>query len=212
MASSISMEITSVESSSHTLITTHKLNGNNYIQWSQSVRMFICGKGKDEFLSSQNEQPKITDLEFQKWKVDNMVMSWLINSMTNEIGENFLLYETAHRFWDVVKETFSSKENALELSRIESVFAKVISLLRNILIISLVIVNALIYLNSIHGRVLVMLLNTRKFLKRREPSNFSLALTMIWMKFERESWELSHYQVYVKPFQKYGEKKVERVK
>lgn len=127
MASSKSMEITSVESSSHTLITTHKLNGINYIQWSQSVRMFICGKGKDEFLSSQNEQPKITDLEFKKWKVDNMVMSWLINSMTNEIGENFLLYETAHRFWDVVKETFSSKENALELSRIESVFAKVIT-------------------------------------------------------------------------------------
>lgn len=121
------MEITSVESSSHTLITTHKLNGINYIQWSQSVRMFICGKGKDEFLSSQNEQPKIIDLEFKKWKVDNMVMSWLINSMTNEIGENFLLYETAHRFWDVVKETFSSKENALELSRIESVFAKVIT-------------------------------------------------------------------------------------
>lgn len=127
MASSKSMEITSVESSSHTLITTHKLNGINYIQWSQSVRMFICGKGKDEFLSSQNEQPKIIDLEFKKWKVDNMVMSWLINSMTNEIGENFLLYETAHRFWDVVKETFSSKENALELSRIESVFAKVIT-------------------------------------------------------------------------------------
>ncbi|RVW47558.1 DNA mismatch repair protein MSH7 [Vitis vinifera] len=34
--------------SSPILITGHKLNGHNYLQWSQSVLLFICGKGKDE--------------------------------------------------------------------------------------------------------------------------------------------------------------------
>ncbi|EXB64488.1 hypothetical protein L484_006725 [Morus notabilis] len=35
------------------LITGHKLNGQNYLQWSQSVMMFICGRGKDEYLNGE---------------------------------------------------------------------------------------------------------------------------------------------------------------
>jgi hypothetical protein len=37
-----------------------------------------------------------------------MVMSWLINSMTNKIGENFLLYETIKEIWEAVRETYST--------------------------------------------------------------------------------------------------------
>ena len=34
------------------------------------------------------------DPKFKGWKVENnMVMSWLINSVNNDIGENFILYE-----------------------------------------------------------------------------------------------------------------------
>jgi hypothetical protein len=33
------------EGTSHQ-ITGHKLNGYNYLQWSSSVMMFICGKGR----------------------------------------------------------------------------------------------------------------------------------------------------------------------
>ena len=32
-------------------ITGHKLNGNNYLQWSQSILMFIGGKDKDGYLT-----------------------------------------------------------------------------------------------------------------------------------------------------------------
>ena len=39
-----------------------------------------------------------------------MVKSWLINFMTNVIGENFLLYKTAKEMWDAIKETYSTKE------------------------------------------------------------------------------------------------------
>ncbi|KZV16011.1 hypothetical protein F511_14377 [Dorcoceras hygrometricum] len=50
-----------------------------------------------------------------------MVMSWIINSMTNEIGENFLLYGTTKEIWDAAKETYSNKENTSELFEIESI-------------------------------------------------------------------------------------------
>ena len=79
----------------HMPITGHKLNGNNYLQWSQSVSMFICGKGRDDYITGVSMSPAKGDPDFKQWKTENsMVMSWLINSMTNDIGENFLLYET----------------------------------------------------------------------------------------------------------------------
>lgn len=75
------------------LLTGHKLNGHNLLQWSQSVMMFICRKGKDDYLPGVATPPKKGDLRFRVWKSKkNIVMSWLINSMNNDIGENFLLY------------------------------------------------------------------------------------------------------------------------
>jgi hypothetical protein len=49
-----------------------------------------------------------------------MVMSWLINSITNKIGENFLLYETTKEIWDAARETYSSSENTSELFKIKA--------------------------------------------------------------------------------------------
>ncbi|RVW87743.1 Retrovirus-related Pol polyprotein from transposon RE1 [Vitis vinifera] len=103
------------------LITGHKLNGHNYLQWSQSVLLFICSKGKDEYLTREAAMPKTTELGFRKWKIENsMIMSWLINSMNNDIGENFLLSGTAKDIWDAAKETYSSSENTSELFQVES--------------------------------------------------------------------------------------------
>ncbi|RVW34517.1 Copia protein [Vitis vinifera] len=99
------------------IITRHKLNGHNYLQWSQSVLLFICGKGKDEYLTGEAVMPETTEPGFRKWKIENsMIMSWLINSMNNDIGENFLLFGTAKDIWDAAKETYSSSENTSELS------------------------------------------------------------------------------------------------
>ncbi|RVW64365.1 hypothetical protein CK203_046990 [Vitis vinifera] len=49
-----------------------------------------------------------------------MIMSWLINSMNNNIGENFLLFGTAKDIWDAAKETYSSSENTSEHFQVES--------------------------------------------------------------------------------------------
>ncbi|XP_073290971.1 uncharacterized protein [Primulina huaijiensis] len=46
-------------------------------------------------------------------------MAWLINSMTQEISENFLLFQTAKEIWESVQDTFSCKDNTAELFEIE---------------------------------------------------------------------------------------------
>ena len=59
--------------------------------------MYVCGRGKDDFLTSTVGPSTPNGMGFKLWKFENnMTMSWLINSMRLEIGENFLLYPTAH--------------------------------------------------------------------------------------------------------------------
>ncbi|RVX00220.1 Retrovirus-related Pol polyprotein from transposon RE1 [Vitis vinifera] len=48
------------------IITRHKLNGHNYLQWSQSVLLFICGKGKDEYLTGEAAMPETTEPGLQR--------------------------------------------------------------------------------------------------------------------------------------------------
>ncbi|RVX07367.1 Retrovirus-related Pol polyprotein from transposon TNT 1-94 [Vitis vinifera] len=79
------------------------------------------GGRKDEYLIGEAAMPETTELGFRKWKIENsMIMSWLINSMNNDMGENFLLFGTAKDIWDAAKETYSSSENTSELFQVES--------------------------------------------------------------------------------------------
>ena len=50
-----------------------------------------------------------------------MVMSWLMNSMINDIGKNFLLYGTTKEIWDATKEAHSINENTSEFFEVESI-------------------------------------------------------------------------------------------
>ncbi|KAK3031945.1 hypothetical protein RJ639_036229 [Escallonia herrerae] len=57
-----------------------------------------------------------------KWNSENhMVMSWLINTMNLEIGQNFMFYGTAKEIWENVKETYSDNENTSELFEIKGI-------------------------------------------------------------------------------------------
>ena len=83
--------------------------------------MYVCGKGKDEYLTSEVAIPEKTDPKFRVWKTKNhIVMSWLINSMNTDIWENFLLYGTTKEIWDAARETYSNSENTSEIFEIEA--------------------------------------------------------------------------------------------
>lgn len=40
-----------------------------------------------------------------------MVTSWLINSMTTEIDEGFLLFSITSKIWEAARETYSNQEH-----------------------------------------------------------------------------------------------------
>ncbi|XP_040941559.1 uncharacterized protein [Gossypium hirsutum] len=106
--------------SSGLTITCHRLNGNNFLEWSQSVKIFLLSRERLDYATGEIKKPAVIDAGFAKWMRGNgQVMTWLLNSMTPSISRNFLLYTTAAEIWSAVRETYSSTDNIAELYHVE---------------------------------------------------------------------------------------------
>lgn len=68
----------------HTVqITTIELKGANYFCWSQSVRLYLWGRGKIGYITGDKKQPDKADTYYDTWDTEkSMVITWLVNSMT----------------------------------------------------------------------------------------------------------------------------------
>ncbi|GMP99871.1 hypothetical protein CsSME_00047186 [Camellia sinensis var. sinensis] len=100
-------------SNSHSVqITTIRLNGDNFLRWSQSVRMYIRGQGKIGYITGDKKAPAVNDPLFDSWDAENsMVMTWLVNSMEEDISSNYMCYPTAQELWDNVSQMYSDLGN-----------------------------------------------------------------------------------------------------
>lgn len=80
-----------------TQITTVKLDGTNYLEWSQSARMYIGGCGKLGYINGRVIKPSNSNLQkYERWESENLtVMSWLLHSMQSHICMGFLFLKTA---------------------------------------------------------------------------------------------------------------------
>ncbi|XP_050233189.1 uncharacterized protein LOC126681679 [Mercurialis annua] len=93
-------------------ITTIRLYGDNFLRWSQSVCMYIKGRGKIVYITGDTERPDMKDSTFPIWDAENsMVMTWLVNSMIEEISANYMCYSTAKDLRDNVSQMYSDLGN-----------------------------------------------------------------------------------------------------
>jgi hypothetical protein len=97
----------------------YRLNGKNYLKWSQLVRTFLKGKGKLNHLLGKGPKPE--DPKFDAWdEEDSMVMSWLWNSMLPEISDTCMFLGTAKDIWDAVCQTYSKVHDAAQIYEIKT--------------------------------------------------------------------------------------------
>ncbi|CAN1827511.1 hypothetical protein LINPERHAP1_LOCUS31949 [Linum perenne] len=103
------------------ILTTHRLDGKNYLQWSKTVEMHITGRSRGGYLSGATKKPAPEDPQFQTWNDnDNLVRTWLIHSMMPSIGENYLLHSTAQAIWEAARTTYSTVDNSSALFEVET--------------------------------------------------------------------------------------------
>ena len=102
-------------------ITVHKLDGKNYLQWAQSVKLVICGRGKLGYITGDLSAPPANDLTYKVWQAENsIVLAWLINSMDSKISRRYLFFKTAKEVWDAARKMYSDLGNASQIFEIRT--------------------------------------------------------------------------------------------
>ncbi|XP_009798195.1 uncharacterized protein LOC107817595 [Nicotiana tabacum] len=97
----------------------YRLNGQNFLKWSQFVRTFLRGKGKLSHLLGTG--PSKEDPKFEAWdEQDSMVMSWLWNSMIPEISDTVMFLSTAKEIWEAIQQTYSKVNDAARIYELKT--------------------------------------------------------------------------------------------
>ena len=74
--------------------------------------MYLRGRGKIGYLTGDKVAPASEDPLYTTWDAENsMVMTWLVNSMNEEIGPNYMCYSTTKELWDNVNQMYSDLGN-----------------------------------------------------------------------------------------------------
>ena len=78
--------------------------------------MVICERGKIGYLHGTIKKPKEIDPTLHAWDASySIVMAWLLNSMEENIGENYMYYSTAKELWEAMNRVFSDLENSTQM-------------------------------------------------------------------------------------------------
>ena len=98
-----------------------KLNeNNNFLSWSQLAILFLSGKSKLGYVNGKIPQPSGDDIKYDEWKSNNdLVISWLFNSMESDVRDGFLFLTIAKKVWDTLTEVYSKKNNVAHIYQLK---------------------------------------------------------------------------------------------
>ena len=92
------------------LETTVKLNGFNYLLWAQAFRIFIGVQDKLAYLLEP--PPTTADTTYKTWlSSDYYVMTWLLNSLEENISASVIFLSTAKEMWDTLEVMYGNEKN-----------------------------------------------------------------------------------------------------
>lgn len=82
--------------------------GENYASWSRSMNISFSVKNKLEFIDGILPKPHNSDpVRLKSWtRNNNIIISWLLNSISNEIYASMIYLDTVVEIWKDLKEHF----------------------------------------------------------------------------------------------------------
>ena len=90
-------------------MTSTKLKGSNYLQWSRAVRVFLTSCGKESYLTTTKP---VDSTKIPQWlKEDAQIMTWLWNSLEPDVFNNVSYLESSKDIWGTLHLMYSSEEN-----------------------------------------------------------------------------------------------------
>ncbi|XP_020219752.1 uncharacterized protein LOC109802762 [Cajanus cajan] len=92
------------------VLTSQPLDNKNYTAWSRGMLVAVSVKNKIPFVAGSLPRPAADDPTYAAWiRGNNVVISWLYNSVSKEIITSILFANTANEIWDDLKSRFSRK-------------------------------------------------------------------------------------------------------
>ena len=92
------------------VLISKPLNGDNYSAWSRVMTLALNAKNKLGFVNGTIKAPseETHPDDFATWlRSNDMVHSWIVNTINPEISDSVIYYTTAHEVWEDLCERFS---------------------------------------------------------------------------------------------------------
>jgi hypothetical protein len=81
----------------HNIWPSNRLNGKNYLKWSQFIQTYIKGKGRLSHLLELGLTKD--DLTIEAWdNKDSTIMPWLWDSMDSTVNDTCMFFNTTKEF------------------------------------------------------------------------------------------------------------------
>ena len=99
-----------VENPSLVLVTQPLIGGENYLAWARAVRKALLTKNKLGFIDGTLtlSSPLISTPSMQAWiRCDNMVGTWLTNSVSSKLQASIIYEDIALEIWNDLKNRFA---------------------------------------------------------------------------------------------------------
>ncbi|KAK4382735.1 Retrovirus-related Pol polyprotein from transposon RE2 [Sesamum angolense] len=82
------------------VLVSAPLTGNNYLNWSFGVKRALRAKMKLGFIDGTSIKPNANHPHFEQWiRVDSMVTTWILNSISKDIVEAFMYTKSSRNLW-----------------------------------------------------------------------------------------------------------------
>jgi hypothetical protein len=103
------------------VLVSKPLDGENYSTWCRAMTISLNAKSKLGFIDGTTTMPSATAKpdDYAAWKKCNdMILSWILNSLTQDLADSVIFSTTAQEVWKDLRDRFS-QSNAPRIFQIE---------------------------------------------------------------------------------------------
>ncbi|XXG72046.1 hypothetical protein AAC387_Pa07g1228 [Persea americana] len=109
-----------------TVLVSQPLTGDNYPTWSRTMVMALTARNNADFIDGFHSIIDETDPLYPQWiRCNNMVLSWILISLSKEIAASVIYVDSAVEAWNDLKERFA-QTNAPRVFQIEKAISSLI--------------------------------------------------------------------------------------
>lgn len=98
----------------NSVLVTFVFNGVGFNSWKRSMMISLAAKNKIGFIDALITKPSYSDPSFSNWfRVNSMVISWILNSPHKNIADSVLFLQTASEILIELNHRYALSDGAL---------------------------------------------------------------------------------------------------